>query len=81
MGKAEVTALVAVFGVCFILLVCLMVHLANRHGAKVRKGRKKTKEELLGYDPVQHALSGAAAVGAVGFFLCGLSVAMKSFRR
>lgn len=80
MGKAEVIALVSVLGVCFLLLICLMVHLANRHGAGVRKGRRKTKEELLGYNS-SNPLSGAAVACALGCFLCGAVVAMKPFRR
>ena len=80
MGRAEVIALIAVLGVCFLLLVCLMVHLANRHGASVRKGRRKTREEVLGYDSSE-SLSGAAVACALGCFLCGAVVAMKPFRR
>ncbi len=80
MGRAEVIALVAVLGVCFLLLVCLMVHLAKRHGARVRRGQKKTREELLGYNS-SNPLSGAAVACALGCFLCGAVVAMKPFRR
>lgn len=79
MGAAEKKMLLIVLGVCFLLLVGLMLRLIKRHGAGVKKGRKPTREELLGYDSSN--VSNTAIACAVGSLICGIMVAMTPFQR
>lgn len=79
MGSSEKKMLLVVLGICFLLLVWLMISLIKHHGAGVKKGRKPTREELLGYD--SSSVSNAAITCAVGSLICGIMVAMTPFRR
>lgn len=78
-GKSQTLILVAVACVCFILLVCLMVSLIKKYGVSVRKGHRKSRQEVIGYNPSK--VSKAAATCALGCFVCGIMVAMTPFNR
>ena len=76
MGKAELTMLMVVFGVCFLLLIALTAYLTRRHGTKVPKSLKKSKSEILGYRPPKSAISAVSV--AFSCFVFGVVAAFKS---
>ena len=78
MGKAEMILLGVVALTGLILIIKMMVSLINKYGTTVKRGRKKTKEEELGYKPSKAAGVGVAV--AMGSFLCGVLTAIKPFR-
>ena len=78
MGKAEIILLCIIALTGFLLIIKMMVSLINKHGTTVKRGHKKNREEELGYKPTKTAR--AAAVCALGSFLCGVLAATKPFR-
>jgi quinol-cytochrome oxidoreductase complex cytochrome b subunit len=78
MGKAEMILLAILALVGFVLLTKMMISLIKKHGVSVKKGRKKSREEEIGYNPSK--VSKTAATCALGCFLCGVMVALKPFR-
>lgn len=77
MGRPEIIMLLAVLGGCVLLLVLLMSYMTHHHGSGLRKARKKSRQDILGYNPSK--VSSKAVSCAVSCFVCGLMVAMNAF--
>ena len=77
MVKIILIAVAACIGLS--LFVSLTISLIKKQGISVSKGRRRTRQEMIGYNPSK--VSKTAAACALGCFVCGIMVAMTPFTR